>query len=472
MCGGLLAGGVYIALGAPGTGKTVLGNQLCFTAARRNDAAIYVTLLAESHDRLLANLRSLAFFDESLVSTRIHYFSGYGVLEESGVAGLLVTLQRLVTEKRAAMLVLDGFGALVDFAESEAEIKKFLQEFAFFAALTGCTTLLLSGRKKAGDEAIVSLADGIIELLHSLGNFHGGREIQLTKLSGSDIIEGAHTYVIDPEGFVVYPRREALVPPDADLSTHPAYDRLRFGIGDLDAMLDGGVVRGTSTLVQGPSGSGKSVFGLHFLNAEPAGACVYFGYGKSAAECLAVGDSLGLGLRNMHDEGRLIVYVERKLETPVDVVAARILAYVTSRNAARVFIDDLEHFETVATRSRLRPFMISLTESLCLAGATTIMAHETSPDRDSAKPVLEMPSGFADNHVSLRLEEIGGELRQTCVIGKMRRSGYDNRIRPFRITAHGVAFDAVGERRGEFLATIARRRRGWGLRHGRAHSDR
>lgn len=458
-------------MGAPGTGKTVLGNQLCFTTARRQGAAIYVTLLAESHDRLLANLHSLAFFDESLVSTRIHYLSGYGILEQTGIAGLLVSLQRLVTERQATMLVLDGFGALMDFVETEIEIKKFLQDFQYFASLTGCTTLILSGRKRAVDESVLSLADGVIELSHSLGSYRGGRELQITKSSGSKVLEGRHTYVISGEGFIAFPRREALAPAAADLPVHGNDDRIAFGIPMLDAMLDGGVVRGSSTLLQGPSGTGKTVFGLHFLGAAHNGPGVYFGYGTNAGDCLAMADGLGLDLRRRYEAGRLRVVVERNPETPVDVVATHILDCVTACGAARVFIDDLEHFEApVAERGRIRPFLSSFTDALRSAGATTAMAIEsTSRDKVNFESSIEIPSGFADNLICLRFRTLDDELQKTCSIVKMQRSGFDNHIRPFRITANGVIFERTGETSPPERIF---RRRGWGFRHARAHPDR
>src|ERR1700749_940279 len=94
--GGLFRGGVYIVEGAPGSGKTILGNQICFHRAARGESTIYITLLAESHTRLIAPLRSMAFFRPELISSSIYYISAFKVLEEQGLEGLLKSIRESV----------------------------------------------------------------------------------------------------------------------------------------------------------------------------------------------------------------------------------------------------------------------------------------------------------------------------------------------------------------------------------------
>src|SRR3982750_374594 len=97
LSGGLFKGGVYIVEGAPGSGKTILGNQICFHRASRGDSTIYITLLAESHTRLIAPLRGMEFFRPELVSSSIYYISAFKVLEDAGLIGLLKSVQEAVT---------------------------------------------------------------------------------------------------------------------------------------------------------------------------------------------------------------------------------------------------------------------------------------------------------------------------------------------------------------------------------------
>src|SRR5688572_6558879 len=94
--GGLLQGGIYMVLGAPGAGKTMLGNQVCYNHVADGGRALYVTLVAESHSRMLAHMRSLRFFQPDAVGDALYYISGYGVFDKEGLPGLLKMLRRLV----------------------------------------------------------------------------------------------------------------------------------------------------------------------------------------------------------------------------------------------------------------------------------------------------------------------------------------------------------------------------------------
>jgi circadian clock protein KaiC len=99
--GGLFRGGVYIVEGSPGSGKTILGNQICFHRAAAGDRTVYITLLAESHTRLIAHLRPMAFFKPDLVGSSIYYISAFKVLEETGLVGLLKAIQQSVIAREA-----------------------------------------------------------------------------------------------------------------------------------------------------------------------------------------------------------------------------------------------------------------------------------------------------------------------------------------------------------------------------------
>src|SRR3982751_5374761 len=106
--GGLFRGGVYIVEGAPGSGKTILGNQICFHRAAAGDSTIYITLLAESHTRLIAHLRGMVFFRPDLISSLSYYISAFKVLEAAGLDGLLKSIQEAVQARSASFVVLDG----------------------------------------------------------------------------------------------------------------------------------------------------------------------------------------------------------------------------------------------------------------------------------------------------------------------------------------------------------------------------
>src|SRR5436309_3039680 len=98
--GGFLRGGLYLIMGTPGAGKTILSNQMCFSHVAADGRAVYVTLLAETHARMLGHLRSLAFFDPAPIASALYYISGYQILEQEGLRGLLALLRRVIRDHR------------------------------------------------------------------------------------------------------------------------------------------------------------------------------------------------------------------------------------------------------------------------------------------------------------------------------------------------------------------------------------
>ena len=124
--GGLFGGGVYILQGAPGAGKTILANQISFNQVRAHKRVLYVTLLAETHGRMLQNLGSLDFFDPELLRQSVTYLSAFRSLEEEGLKGLVTLLRREMRAADAALLIIDGLVTVDEVAGSEREFKKFI----------------------------------------------------------------------------------------------------------------------------------------------------------------------------------------------------------------------------------------------------------------------------------------------------------------------------------------------------------
>src|SRR5690349_2047038 len=126
--GGLVTGGVYLIMGRPGVGKTTLGNQACFTHVAAGGKAVYVTLLAETHARMLRNLNGMAFFDAEAIGTQIAYVGAYLVLRERRLPGLLALLRRVLSDEKPSLLVLDGLTTAHALGEPESALKEFVAE--------------------------------------------------------------------------------------------------------------------------------------------------------------------------------------------------------------------------------------------------------------------------------------------------------------------------------------------------------
>ena len=196
--GGFPRGGIHIVQGTPGAGKTILGNQICFHHAAAGGRALYATLLAESHARMLLHLGTLRFFDASRLPDQVSYVSGFGALEGEGLPGLLALLRREIAARKATVLVLDGLVAAEDRAASHTEFKKFVQELQAQAALHGCTAFLLTTAKGQAVAPEHTMVDGIVELTDVRYGSRTERGLFVNKLRGSDYLPGRHPFRITP----------------------------------------------------------------------------------------------------------------------------------------------------------------------------------------------------------------------------------------------------------------------------------
>ncbi len=442
--GGLFAGGVYIFEGAPGTGKTILGNQMCFHRAARGESTIYITLLAESHQRLIAHLRTMEFFRPELVSSSIYFISAFKVLEEHGLDGLLRSVQESVRTRKASFVVLDGLVSAEEFAQSPRDFKKFIHELQTVAGMTGCTFVMLSStEREAGFRPEHTMVDGLFELGDSLIGVQALRHMVVRKMRGTPQLRGRHAVEISNAGIKIRPRIETTLsgPDEGDPAPRPTAEA-DFGVPGLDAMLAGGLPGGSATIVLGPSGSGKTMLGLQFLAAgarhEQPG--LYVGFYERPAGLLAKDRRLGFGLAEARERGMVHLFWEAPIEGVLDAVVDRVLRAVTQHGIKRLCFDGLHGFRHHAEYpERTRAVFSALTDDLAHRGVSSLFTLET---RDLVSPRIEIPidgvSALAENLILLRHVELRAQLYRLISILKVRDHAYDGAIREFRITDRGL----------------------------------
>jgi circadian clock protein KaiC len=440
-CGGFLRGGTYIVMGPPGAGKTILGNQICFHHVASGGKAIYITLLAESHARMLAHLGTLKFFDPAPIAASLTYVSGYRILEEQGLGGLLDLMRKLIREHRATLLVLDGLVSAEEFAQSDLLFKKFIHELNMLVSLIGCTTFFLTngtGRPLCPEHTMV---DGLIELSDSLIGLRASRELVVRKFRGSDHLRGKHAFEISGAGVTIYPRIEAVL---SHPSPVPDEHRtlLGFGVPALDALVGGGLPAGSSTMLLGPSGSGKTTTGLTFLASGAAERQngLYFGFFESPPRLMAKGDRVGLRFTELCARGAIEIAWQPPVELIADALADHLLRLVRARRVRRLFIDGLGGFHAATLHpERLNRFFAALWNELRALNVATLFSQET---RVLFGPGIDVPieglSSTSENIVFLRQVEFKSALRHVVSVIKTRETDHCAEIREFKITDQGI----------------------------------
>ena len=442
LSGGFLTGGTYIISGSPGAGKTILGNQIAFHHVGQGHRVVYVTLLAESHARMLSYLSSLEFFNPDPISKTLNYVSGYRTLQTGGLTELLELLRKEVRRNKATLLVLDGLVSAGAVAGSEILFKEFIHELHTFTSMVGCTTFLLTNdTHRMVVRAERTMVDGLIELCDELVGARAVRELVVRKFRGSEHLRGRHAFDINQAGIVVYPRREALMT-RAQVAPGEFTGLASFGIARLDEMLHGGLHQGSATLVMGPSGSGKTLLGLSFLKqgAEAGETGLYFGFYESPARLLAKAKTIGLNLDPFVQSGRLEVVWHPPVEWVLDALAEEVLKRVRENGVTRLMIDGLMGFKEAAIRPRrLTRFFAAFTNELRALNVTTLLTEET---KVLFGPELDVPikglSAMAENLFFLRQVEREAQLQHLISVMKTRDGSHDMTLREFSIGAKGI----------------------------------
>jgi circadian clock protein KaiC len=439
--GGLLKAGINIVRGDPGTGKTILGNQFCFNHAAAGHRAVYVTLLAETHDRMIQHMQTMSFFEPARIPDGLYYVNGFRVLEEDGIKGFVDLLRREIRTYNATLLVLDGLIVTEEASGSDREFRKFIHQLQAHIAVEGCTALLLTNGRRNGYHPEHTMVDGLIELHNVPFGMQTERELEARKLRGTNALRGRHSFRITDGGIVVYPRIEALLArPSAD-DEWPD-ERCATGVDQLDAMLGGGIPRGTATLVLGASGSGKTSLGLHFLSRSSAQEPgLLFGFYEMPRRLRHKAAGIGIKLDGLIEQGHLEILWHPPTEDILDALGNGLLEAVRRRGVKRLVIDGLLGFQEIAADrpDRIGRFLTALANELRVLNVTTVYTAET---RNLIGGVIEGPaiglSTIAENLILLRYVEIRSQLRRLISVVKMRDSDFDSSLREFRITATGI----------------------------------
>jgi circadian clock protein KaiC len=443
--GGWVAGDLYLVAGPPGTGKTTLGNQLAFAHAARGETAVFVTLLTETHDRMIARLRSFSFFDEESLGERVHYVNLLEALESSGLEGMLAEVRRLVRACRATLLVVDGTAAAQDLASSSFEYRRFTQQLQVQSALAGCTTVLLSNRPGDEVDPIATHVDGLLLMRRERADHRALRTLEVTKLRGVDHLLGAHDFAIDAGGIVVFPRVEAALG-DAPPPRPIGGERVAFGIPALDAMLAGGLLPGSGTALLGSPGVGKTILGLHFAaeGARRREPVLFAGFRETEPVLVATAASVGLDLERHLKEGTFRVLWRAPIEVSPDGWAWQVVRAVEEHRPRRLVIDAFSDIaQYLRDPGRRYGFAVALANHLRRQEVTSLLAVELDA---LAGPSLTIPlpaaSAAVDNGILLRTVELRSRLHRLVSVLKTRQSRFDPAIREFAIGDEGVV---VGE---------------------------
>jgi circadian clock protein KaiC len=437
--GGLPANSINIIMGQPGTGKTVFAEQLLFSNAGPGRPIVYVSTLSEPMTKMVSYVQRFSYFDANKLGTEIQYEDIGPLLASDGPAALVPWLSELIKRLSPKLIVIDSFRAIHDLASSPADTRRMVSDLAGLLTAYDVTVLLLGEYTLADIERYPEFAvsDSIIQLArHSLGT-RDERYLRVLKLRGSSYREGQHAFRITDDGIQLFPR---LISPRTATAYTPHLERTSVGVRGLDAMLDGGVWAGTTTLLVGPTGSGKTTIAMHFAlegiaHEEPT---LYVHFQENPAQLARTFSLLGADLSKAREKGLELMYVS-PVELQIDSIVVGIFERIKDGTIRRVVVDAVGDLVTAASDTqRLHDYLYSLVQHFAVNGVTSLLTFESGILVDGSLDMSEQRFSYmSDNVVAIAR---GGDerTRRTIRVVKTRNSGHDPVVRELEITAAGV----------------------------------
>ncbi len=442
--GGLPAGDLLFIVGAPGIGKTILALQIAFSRVRAGAKVLLLTTFAESHDKLIAHLADLDFFDASVVGQQLQFLSILSMLDE-GAEETTRSVVRTVRQQNIEMVIIDGFRGIRNAFTSEFATRQFLQLLGTQLAYLGTTLVItIEANVDSGDPySELTTGDSIIGLRRDLMGRQHRRLLEVHKLRGQAPLPGTHRYSITRSGVHVYPRLESL---NVEALPLLPSGRATFDVPGLDAMLNGGVTTSTATLIGGSPGTGKTLLGLHYVLAGAASGeeALFVTLHESEDQLFEKAQALGLDLEAPVRSGVIRIIRRPPVELDVDELVDTIRQDLICRPVRRLVFDGLSSLQHALDKEdRAQDYLGAMVEMLRARRVTSLFLIEVAKlaggDLDFANTPLYV---LGANMLLLRQVEYLSRLHRIIWVAKARFSDYDQTIREFTIGPRGVE---VGE---------------------------
>lgn len=446
LLGGLPSGQMYLIEGEPGTGKTTLALQFIRAAHQRGERGLYITL-SEPRQELEQTIRSHGWDPSEIdiaeftpAEAGLSPEEQYTVFHPSEIE-LATTIQRLtetIDSAKPTRLVIDSLSELRLLASDGMRYRRQLLALKQFFTGRETTVLLLDDRTVSdmNDAQLRSIAHGVLQLTNVPRSFGvTRRQIEILKLRASAYREGFHDYNIRHGGLVVYPRLVA-----AEHTSSLYGERIRSGIGGLDDMLGGGIARGSSTLLTGPTGVGKSTIALQYAYsaAQRGDRAIVYAFDEGLQTIRGRAESLGMNLQSQMDEGNLSISQIDPAELSPGEFVWQLRRDVVEHDTRVVVIDSLNGF--LNSMPGERDLILHLHELLAFLnqkGVITFIILTLGGMIGSMNTSVDV-SYLSDTVVLLRYFELSGEIRLVLSVLKQRVGRHERALRELTMDTNGI----------------------------------
>ncbi|MDZ7690183.1 MAG: ATPase domain-containing protein [Balneolaceae bacterium] len=441
--GGLIPDQSYLVKGGPGTGKSTLGYHFLQEGLGQGEQVLYISL-GEPKPNILNNAKKLNidlsganFLDLSPTGDPTNNTLNYDVFPTSEVEHkpIVQSIIDAFKEHQPTRVVLDSITILSFLNKDPFQFRNFGLSFINYVCNNGATLMIISESADEVQTDPTFWVDGIINVSYA----PEWRKIKVTKYRGTDFMHGTHSFRITGEGVKVFPRLH----PD-NYKHHFTDEILSSGIDEIDQLLGGGIEKGTTTLVTGPSGVGKTNLGLQFFKeaASRNHRSAIYTFEESKELISKRSENINIPIQNMLKNGNLKICPVEPLSYSPDEFAQMVRQDVENNDTRMVMIDSIGGYGLAVREENKLERLHSLVVYLQNMGVTTFLINESQSVTGDFVPTNMNASYLADNIIFLRYLELDGELQKSIGVLKKRLSDFEKTIRKFTISSDGIS---VGE---------------------------
>ena len=439
--GGLPRRSVTVIGGEPGSGKTVVALQMIFQLAARGGKTLYFTTLSEPAIKLIQYMQHFSFFEHRLIERHVVFADLGSAIRTEGRRRALADVSARVEEEEPDLVVIDSFKAIHDLLGDPTQSRPFVYDLAVHMASWGATTLLVGEytATEIGTHPEFAIADGIFLFTTERQELTSVRQFEILKLRGTGYVMGRHFFEITSDGLMFYPR---VRPPEPDPSAPPLpVERVPTGIAGLDELLRGGLLRANTALIQGATGTGKTLLSLRFLlegaaRGEPG---ILFTLEETPQQLRSAAAQFGWDLAALEERKLLAVSYASPVELSTDRFLGRARQQIEALGARRAVLDGLTSLALgVPSDRRFRELAYALTKHFRAADVTLLMTMEVVDLLGAAQLGGHGVSISADAVILLRYVEISSGLERAVCVLKARGLDHLTELRRLTIDRDGV----------------------------------
>lgn len=438
--GGFPKDHVILLAGSSGSGKTIFSFQWLFEGIKNNENGIYISM-TEPLFKSVKHLEAMDFYNrEAVEQEKIKFLDIREIYKKNGFnpQEIIKYVENHVHQTNAKRLCIDSITAIAYNLNDKAKIRQFIFELGKVLAAIGCTTVLTSeiteeGKFSAyGVEEFISDAIVRIDQIKQKNKSH--RRIQIVKMRAKAYSSDDIFFKITKQGIVCFPAHKVTM--DYSSSTQ----RISTGNEILNEMLEGGLLKGSTTLVTGSAGTGKSVLSTQFLmeGLYSDEICLYVGFEESKEQIIRNAESFGWSLREFEENSRLHFMCAYPDETFLDEHINNIIKIIEHNNITRCVFDSLSAVQNSFDEEAFNTFAKKINGYLKSKEITTLFTAVSRSLIGASSLSESHMSSITDNIIMLRYVEMQGDLSQIIHIIKTRGSSHNKALRSYKIKENGL----------------------------------